>query len=118
MNQFFTSWQRSQNPFLLFEPSAGSCLRRTLVIISAAQKWICGIKPRALWTGRGSVCGPGVLLTIEGRGRVLASYDDTLLIRVDPGAVGQGLSLSLATSLGRPSGVAALGSGLTQAPHD
>ena len=50
---------------------------------------------------------PALGLTIEGRGRVLAAYEENYeewgasgLIRVDPGAAGQGLSLSLAPSYG------------------
>ena len=51
---------------------------------------------------------PALGLTVEGRGRVLSSYDDTYkewgasgLIRLDPGAAGQGLAFSLVPSYGQ-----------------
>ena len=68
---------------------------------------------------------PALGLTIEGRGRVLAAYDEAYkewgasgLIRVDPGRDGLGLSLSLAPSYGQTaSGVQRLwDQGLTQGP--
>ena len=68
---------------------------------------------------------PALGLTLEGRGRVLAAYDDAYkewgasgLIRLDPGAAGQGLSLSLAPSYGQTaSGVQRLwDQGLPQGP--
>ena len=68
---------------------------------------------------------PALGLTIEGRGRVLAAYDEAYkewgasgLIRVDPGIDGLGLSLSLAPSYGQTaSGVQRLwDQGLTQGP--
>ena len=68
---------------------------------------------------------PALGLTIEGRGRVLAAYDDAYeewgasgLIRLDPGAAGQGLSLSLVPSYGQTaSGVQRLWEqGLPQGP--
>ena len=68
---------------------------------------------------------PALGLTIEGRGRVLAAYDDAYeewgasgLIRLDPGAAGQGLSLSLVPSYGQTaSGVQRLwDQGLPQGP--
>ena len=74
---------------------------------------------------------PALGLTVEGRGRVLSSYDDTYkewgasgLIRLDPGAAGQGLAFSLVPSYGQTaSGVQRLwdqglpqGASATQAP--
>ena len=68
---------------------------------------------------------PALGLTLEGRGRVLAAYDDAYkewgasgLIRLDPGAAGQGLSLSLVPSYGQTaSGVQRLwDQGLPQGP--
>ena len=68
---------------------------------------------------------PALGLTVEGRGRVLSSYDDTYkewgasgLIRLAPGAAGQGLSLSLVPSYGQTaSGVQRLwDQGLPQGP--
>ena len=93
---------------------------------------------RATGTGTGLELGGGLRymdpawgLTIEGRGRVLSSYDDTYkewgasgLLRLGPGAAGQGLSLSLVPSYGQTaSGVQRLwdqglpqGAPTTQAP--
>ena len=68
---------------------------------------------------------PALGLTVEGRGRVLAAYDEAYeewgasgLIRLDPGAAGQGLSLSLVPSYGQTaSGVQRLwDQGLPQGP--
>ena len=83
-------------------------------------------------TGTGLELGGGLRymdpawgLTIEGRGRVLSSYDDTYkewgasgLLRLGPGAAGQGLSLSLVPSYGQTaSGVQRLwDQGLPQGP--
>ena len=89
-------------------------------------------------TGTGLELGGGLRyvdpargLTIEGRGRVLAAYEEDYeewgasgLIRLDPGAAGQGLSLSLVPSYGQTaSGVQRLwdqgltqGASATQAP--